>query len=301
VSLDVARPAPRFGVYFPQLNASPTDLERRVLAAEEHGFDSAWFLDHLSAPGMPAADCYEGWTVATFLAARTSRIRLGHLVLCDAFRPAPLLAKMAATLDVLSGGRLELGLGWGSVPEELQAWGFGDLAPAERARRLVETLTVLRLLWSGEPVSYRGEQVQLDGAICRPRPVDGQIPIHIGGAGPKLTMPIVAEHADWWNCPSYAMDRWQELRPLAGPRVRVSAQRPVALVPSAARREEVAAVAQRRFHAWGGLVVADPDELAARLVAEREQGVDMWVLQFSDFAQPETLELFMREVAPALT
>ncbi|MDT7547344.1 MAG: hypothetical protein QOE99_3454, partial [Actinomycetota bacterium] len=278
----------------------PADMERRVLAAEEHGFDSAWFLDHLSGPGLPEADCYEGWTTATFLAAKTSRIRLGHLVLCDAFRPAPLLAKMTATLDALSGGRLELGLGWGSLPDELKTWGFGELPPAERARHLVETLTVLRLLWSGEPVTYRGETVQLDGAICRPRPVNGQIPIHIGGAGPKLTMPIVAEHADWWNCPSYAMDRWQELRPLAGPRVRVATQRPVALVPSAARREEIAATAERRFGSWGGLIVADPDELTARIVAEREQGVDMWVFQFTDFAQPETLELFMREVAPAL-
>jgi alkanesulfonate monooxygenase SsuD/methylene tetrahydromethanopterin reductase-like flavin-dependent oxidoreductase (luciferase family) len=294
-------PAPQFGVYFPQLNASHTDLELRVLAAEEKGFDSAWFLDHLSAPGLPEADCYEAWSVVSFLAARTSRIRLGHLVLCDAFRPAPLLAKMAATLDVLSGGRLELGIGWGSVQDELRAWGFGELPPAERARRLVETLTVLRLLWSGEPVTWNGEQVQLDGVSCRPRPVDGQIPIHIGGAGPKLTMPIVAEHADWWNCPSYAMDRWQELRPLAGPRVRVSTQRPVALVHSEARREEIAGVAQRRFKAWGGLVVANPDELAVLMTAERAQGVDMWILQFSDFGQPETLELFMREVAPALS
>jgi alkanesulfonate monooxygenase SsuD/methylene tetrahydromethanopterin reductase-like flavin-dependent oxidoreductase (luciferase family) len=294
------RPAPRFGVYLPQVSASAPDLERRVLAAEGQGFDSVWFLDHLAAPAMPWADCYEGWTVASYLAARTSRIRLGHLVLCDAFRAAPLLAKMTATLDVLSGGRLELGLGWGSVAEELRSWGFGADAPAVRARRMRETLTVLELLWSGEPVTWRGEQVQLDDVTSRPRPVAGKVPIHIGGAGPTLTMPIVAEYADWWNCPSYALDRWQELRPLAGSRVRVSTQRPIGLVPSSARREEVAAVAHRRFDAWGGLLVATPDELAARLRAERDQGVDMWILQFSDFAQPETLELFMREVAPAV-
>jgi alkanesulfonate monooxygenase SsuD/methylene tetrahydromethanopterin reductase-like flavin-dependent oxidoreductase (luciferase family) len=288
------------GVYCPQVRASAADLERRVLAAEEVGFDSVWVLDHLAEPGLPDADCYEGWTVAAFLAARTSRIRLGHLVLCDAFRPAPLLAKMAATLDVLSGGRLDLGLGWGSVPQELSAWGFGDLSPAARSRRLRETLEVLRLLWSGEPVSYDGETVQLRDVTDRPRPVQERLPIHLGGAGRTLTMPLVAEHADWWNCPSYALGEWAELRPLAGPDVRVSVQRPVGLVPSAGKREEVAAVAHKRLGGWGGLVVADPDELARLLLAERALGVDAWVLQFSDFAQPETLELFMREVAPAL-
>jgi alkanesulfonate monooxygenase SsuD/methylene tetrahydromethanopterin reductase-like flavin-dependent oxidoreductase (luciferase family) len=221
-------------------------------------------------------------------------------VLCDAFRPAPLLAKMAATLDVLSGGRLELGLGWGSVPEELRAWGFGTEPAAARARRLGETLRVLELLWSGEPVTFTGESVVLDRARALPRPVNGRVPIHIGGAGRSLTMPLVAEHADWWNCPSYALSQWEELRPLAGPRVQVSVQRPVGLVPSASRREEVRAVAERRFGAWGGLVVADPDELATLLRAERDQGVDMWVLQFSDFGQPDTVELFMREVAPAV-
>jgi alkanesulfonate monooxygenase SsuD/methylene tetrahydromethanopterin reductase-like flavin-dependent oxidoreductase (luciferase family) len=291
----------RFGLYCPQVHKSPTDIERRVLAAEETGFDSVWFLDHLSAPGMPEADCYEGWTLATFLAARTSRIRLGHLVLCDAFRPPQLLAKMSATLDVLSGGRLDLGLGWGSVPDELTTWGYGDATPAARSRRLAETLELLPQLWSGEPVTWAGEWVQLDGVISRPRPVQGRIPLHIGGAGRTLTMPLVARHADWWNVPSYALDQWEELRPLAGPDVQVSTQRPIGLVPSAARREEVTAVAERRFGGWGGLVVADPDELATMLLRERDLGIDAWVLQFTDFGQPETLELFMREVAPALS
>ena len=141
----------------------------------------------------------------------------------------------------------------------------------------------------------------MDGVRCLPRPLNGRVPLHLGGAGLTLTMPLVARYADWWNCPSYALPRWEELRPLAGPRVRVSIQRPVGLVPSAARREEVTAVAERRFGGWGGLVVADPDELAALLMRERGQGVDLWVLQLSDFGQPETLELFMREVAPAVS
>ena len=149
-------------------------------------------------------------------------------------------------------------------------------------------------------MTWDSEHVQLDGVISRPRPVNGRIPLHIGGTGRTLTLPLVAQHADWWNIPSYGLEQWEELRPLAGPNVQVSTQRPVGLVPSAARREEVTAVAERRFGSWGGLVVADPGELAELFLRERELGVDAWVLQFTDFGQPETLELFMREVAPAL-
>src|SRR4051794_41415543 len=88
---------------------------------------------------------------------------------------------MAATLGVLWGGRLDLGLGWGSQQDELRTWGYGDATPAARARRLAETLELLPQLWSGEPVTWAGEHVQLDGAVSRPRPVNGRIPLHIGG------------------------------------------------------------------------------------------------------------------------
>ena len=91
-------------------------IVERTLAAEAAGFDSVWLMDHLAAPMAPEVDTLEGWTVASALAARTSTIRIGHLVLCDPFRHPALLAKMAASLDVISDGRLELGLGWGSVP-----------------------------------------------------------------------------------------------------------------------------------------------------------------------------------------
>ena len=158
----------------------------------------------------------EGWTVATALAARTSTIRFGHLVLCDPFRHPVLLAKMAATLDVISGGRLELGIGWGSVPDELRAYGFGPEPPAVRAAKLRETLEILDLMFAGEAFDYDGTHFQLERAIGRPVPAQSRVPVHIGGGGPKLTMPLVERFADWWNCPGYALDRIDELRPLAG-------------------------------------------------------------------------------------
>lgn len=274
-------------------------IEERVRAAEEAGYHSVWFMDHLAPPAAPDADCFEGWTLATAVAARTSTIRIGHLVLCNQFRHPGLLAKMAATLDVITGGRLELGIGWGSVPEELRSWGIGDEPAEVRAGRLRETLEILRLLFTGERVSYRGRYFRLDGVVARPVPVAGKVPIHVGGGGPQLTMPLVRELADWWNCPSYAVGRLAELRPLAGG-ARVSVQHPVGLAPSSATREDVIEVARRRFGSWGGLVCGTPDEVAATLRAEVAAGVELFILQFSDFGTPATLRLFAAEVLPAL-
>ena len=201
----------RFGAFLPQWRLSFDALAERVRVAEEVGFDHVWLMDHLWAPGAPQESSLEAWTTATALVMRSQRIRIGHMVLCGAFRHPAVLAKMATTLDVISGGRLDLGLGWGSVPEELKAFGVSNDPPAVRAARLAETLEILELLWSGERVSYAGRHFQLDGAIQQPRPTQGRVPIHIGGAGRKLTMPLVAKYADWWNCVSYAAEDLAEL------------------------------------------------------------------------------------------
>ena len=292
--------APWFGLFLPQLRMTfPTILER-TLAAEAAGFDSVWLMDHLAAPMAPDVDTFEGWTTAAALAARTSTIRIGHLVTCDPFRHPALLAKMAVTVDSISDGRLELGIGWGSVPTELETYGIGAGPANERAARLRETLEVIDLMFSGERFDYRGEHHILTGAIGRPVPVQRpHPPIHIGGAGPRLTMPIVRDHADWWNCPSYAIDRLDELRPLAGT-ARISTQHPVALARTKADRAEVLAAGERRFGGWGGLVSGTATEVADALAREVVSGVEGFVLQFTDFGRPETIEHFMAEVAPQL-
>ncbi|HEY1634725.1 MAG TPA: LLM class flavin-dependent oxidoreductase [Acidimicrobiales bacterium] len=288
-----------YALYLPQLRMSFRAIEERVLAAEAHGFHSVWFMDHLAAPAMPEADTFEAWTIATALAARTSRIRIGHLVLCDAFRHPALLAKMAATLDVLSGGRLELGIGWGSVEQELRAYGFAADGPGVRAGRLSETLDILRLMFDGRRFDYEGRYYRLTDAIGRPVPAQGRVPIHVGGAGPRLTLPLVARHADWWNCPSTAVDRLGVLRHQIG-QARVSTQHPVALAPSRQDRGEVVATAQRRFGSWGGLLAGTADEIAAALASEAALGVELCILQFSDFGEPETLARFAGDVAPVI-
>jgi alkanesulfonate monooxygenase SsuD/methylene tetrahydromethanopterin reductase-like flavin-dependent oxidoreductase (luciferase family) len=291
---------PWFGVYLPQLRMPWARILERTLVAEASGFHSVWLMDHLVAPRAPDVDTYEGWTIASALAARTSRIRIGHLVLCDPFRHPALLAKMAATLDVVAAGRLELGLGWGSVPDELATFGFGSDPPPVRAARLRETLQILAAMFAGEPFDHDGAHYRLRGAIGRPVPAQRRIPIHLGGGGAALTMPLVREFADWWNCPGYALDRLDELRPLAGS-ARVSVQHPVGLASGDGDRDEVVATVERRFGAWGGVIAGTPAEVATALAREVDLGVEGFVLQFHDFATAETLERFMSEVAPLVT
>lgn len=288
-----------FGLFLPQLRMGVDTIVERARAAEAAGFDSVWLMDHLAAPGALEHDTLDGWTLAPALAARTTTIRIGHLVTADPFRHPAVLAKMAATLDVVSGGRLELGLGWGSVDDELRRFGVDAGPPTRRASRLAETVQILRLMFTGEFFDYEGEHFDLRGAIGRPPPVQDRVPIHIGGAGPRLTMPLVRAHADWWNCPSYATDRLAELRPLAGD-AQVSVQHPIGFVTEGADRGAVEADAQRRFGSWGGLRVGTASELTEALAADVASGARGFVLQFSDFGTPATVQEFMRTVAPAL-
>src|SRR3954468_979747 len=154
-----------FGLFLPQVRLPFETFLARTLVAEAAGFDTVWFMDHLWAAGAPELDVLEGWTTATAIAARTERIRVGHMVLCDAFRHPALLAKMAVSLDHISNGRLDLGIGWGSLADELTAFGFGAVSAADRSARLAETLEVLGLLFTGESVTFKGRFFELEHAF----------------------------------------------------------------------------------------------------------------------------------------
>jgi alkanesulfonate monooxygenase SsuD/methylene tetrahydromethanopterin reductase-like flavin-dependent oxidoreductase (luciferase family) len=286
-----------FAALIPQVGLDCAELANRARVAESCGYRSVWLIDHLMAQPRTDIPILEAWTTATVLAERTERIRLGHLVLCNSFRHPALLAKMAATLDQVSGGRLELGLGWGSVAEELTAFGIGDEPPATRSARLRETLEILPRLFTGEPVDYDGRFHTLRGAVCRPRPVQDPLPIFLGGAGPKLTMPLVAKHAHWWNCVAGGVDRLAELIPMAGS-ARISVQHPIAVLDPARDVKEERARALRRFAGWGSALVGTPEEVAEELLKEVAMGVELFIFAFSGGGTPEALEQFMRDVAP---
>ena len=292
-------PTPLFSVFMPQMRMSFDTIVERTRAAEAAGFDGVSLMDHLAPPGVPSGDMYDVFVTAAALAMSTERLRICPLVICASFRHPAVLARMAVSLDHLSGGRFDLGIGWGSVPDELRRFDLADEPPAVRSARLVETLEIVELLFKGEPFDYEGRFWKLTDAHQRPTPVNGRIPILVGGIGAKLTLPIVARFADWWNLPAYGVEQLDELRPLAG-KARVSTQHPVVLAPSTAALADIEPLARRRFGNWGGLLVGTPEQVADELIREAKLGVEQFFLPFTDFAPPETLALFGREVIPAV-
>ena len=235
---------PEFWVYLPQMRMTMDQMVERARAAEAAGFSGIAGMDHLAPPGAESTPMFEPMMANAWLAARTDRLRVGSLVLCDSFRHPALLAREAVTVDHASGGRFELGIGWGSVPSELEAFGIGSPEPTARIGRLRESLEIMLALWTGEVVDYDGEHFQLRGAQQQPKPL-GKIPIVIGGAG-RRTMELVAAHADWWNVHIGILDRLDQMREFSG-NARCSVQTQVAVVPSESQRDEVAGLARRRF------------------------------------------------------
>jgi alkanesulfonate monooxygenase SsuD/methylene tetrahydromethanopterin reductase-like flavin-dependent oxidoreductase (luciferase family) len=286
-----------FWLFLPQMRLTMDQLVDRARAAEAAGFAGIAGMDHLTPPLAESQPMFEAMITNTWLAARTDALRVGSLVLCDSFRHPAVLAREAVTIDQASGGRYELGIGWGSVAEELGTFGIGSQEPGRRLGRLRESLEIMRALWTGEPLDYEGEHFSLHGAQQVPGPVD-HIPIVIGGAG-KGTMRLVAEHADWWNVHTHIVDRLDEMRPLAG-NARCSLQAQVAFVPPATAREEIEATARRRFGRTP--VVGTAPELFDYFGSLQERGVERVYAWFCDFAAPDTLAAFgetvIREFSP---
>jgi F420-dependent oxidoreductase-like protein len=191
----------RFGAGFWVQRTGWPELREAVVRAEDRGFDSLWIDDHLlSDEGDWHDGKLEGWTTLAAVAAVTTRARIGLMVAANTFRNPGLTAKLATTLDHVSGGRAVLGLGGGWFEREHDAFGIDFGAGfGERLDRLGEAVPLVRRLLDGERVTHEGTWYRLADAVCEPRPIQSRLPILIGGTGPKKTIPIVARHADLWN------------------------------------------------------------------------------------------------------
>jgi len=280
-------------LFLPQVRLSVADIAERARHAEASGFDGIAFIDHLESPGLPDESIWEAMGIATWVAAKTQRLRIGHLVLCDAFRHPAVLAKQAVTLSDASDGRFELGLGAGSWPAEFTRFVVGQQDPVARVEQLGRHLALIRQYW-GEDTGEAGEEAGPSQLPLRTHP----IPLVLGGSGSRM-MELVRRYADWWNLQANHIDRLPRLAPAAGT-ARLSVQQMVGFVRSGSDPNAVREVSTRRFgHLGSGLVCGDADELIqhfAGLAAQRVERVYVW---FADFAVPDSLHEFGESVIKA--
>lgn len=274
-------------LFLPQVRLSAGDIAERARRAEASGFDGIAFIDHLEAPGLPDESIWEAMGIATWVAAKTERLRIGHLVLCDAFRHPAMLAKQAITLSDASNGRFDLGLGAGSWPAEFARFDVDQQNPRARVEQLGRHLDLIRGYW-GDGASEAAQ------APRRSHP----IPLVLGGTGPRM-MELVRKYADWWNLPCDKLDKLPKLAPAAGT-ARVSVQQMVGFVRAGADPDAVRDVSTRRFGNLGsGLVCGDAGELIGHFSGLAAQGVERFYVWFSDFAVPDSLHEFGESVIKA--
>jgi alkanesulfonate monooxygenase SsuD/methylene tetrahydromethanopterin reductase-like flavin-dependent oxidoreductase (luciferase family) len=280
-------------LFLPQVRLSVGDITERARHAEASGFDGMAFIDHLEAPGLPGESIWEAMAVATWVAAKTERLRIGHLVLCDAFRHPAVLAKQAVTLSDASDGRFDLGLGSGSWPAEFTRFDVGQQDPLARVQQLGRHLALIRQYWGDETKEASDE----DDAVQLPRR-NHPIPLVLGGSGPRI-MELVRNYADWWNLQANHIDRLPKLAPAAGS-ARISVQQMIGFARSGADPDTVREVSTRRFGNLGsGLVCGDADQLTQHFAGLAAQRVERFYVWFADFANPESLHEFGETVIKA--
>lgn len=168
---------------------------------EDAGFDTVWVYDHFhTVPEASQEPTFECWTVMAALAAATERVRLGQMCTCNSYRQPSYMAKVASTVDVISGGRLEFAIGAGWYEEEYLAYGYEFPKGSTRIRQLEEAVQIIKKMWTEDEATFEGEHYSVRGAINRPRPLQRpHPPLWIAGSGPQLTLRVVAEHADYAN------------------------------------------------------------------------------------------------------
>ncbi|SDO39116.1 probable F420-dependent oxidoreductase, Rv1855c family [Nakamurella panacisegetis] len=201
----------RFGTFIPQgwrldlVGIEPAEqwatMSRLAKRADDGPWESIWVYDHFHTVPVPTDQAtHEAWTLMAAFAASTSRVRLGQMCTCMAYRNPAYLAKVAATVDIVSGGRTEMGIGAGWYEHEWRAYGYGFPKAGDRLRALDEGVQIMQQAWSTGSATLDGKFYQVDGAIVRPLPLqEGGIPMWIAGGGEKVTLKIAAKYAQYTN------------------------------------------------------------------------------------------------------
>lgn len=292
---------------------------------ESLGFDSLWVYDHFHTVPEPTQEVtYEAWTLMAALGASTETVRLGQMCTCNTYRPPSYLAKVAASIDVISGGRLEMGIGAGWYEQEHDGYGYEFLPPGGRLGMLREGVEIMRAMWTEDEVTYEGKYYTLRGAICQPKPMQQpHIPFWVAGGGEKVTLNIAARHAQYTNFGGDALENFvSKSEILKGHCADVgtdfdaitrSANFNVLCAPTEAKVEEKTTklyerlatyVSEKAAHRHASLfekTSGTPEQVIAWLKDYEAAGLSYTIVNIADVAYDrESLELFANEVIPAL-
>ena len=298
-----------FAFWSPQAGATVKTLLDRAEMAERLGYHSFWLVDHFWTLGLPDVDLLEAMAMMSAIAARTERVRIGTLVLCNSFRNPALLAKSLTTIDHISNGRLEVGLGAGWMEQEYRANGYEFPSVGTRLRQLEEGLQILKAMFTENRATFKGRYYTVADAPNNPKHVQKpHPPIMIGGAGEKVMLRLVAKYADRWNCPAGYRDFKKTLGVLhehcravaRDPKeITVSEQLMVCIGANKAEADQKWEMAKGRKPFSFTAVKGTPDEVIKQLRERVAWGITMFTIMFADMAPPQTVELFAREVMPA--
>lgn len=327
----------RFGLFVPQgwrIDLAGIDTKDHwpvmrdiAQAADDGPFESIWVFDHFHTVPVPTQEAtHEAWTLMAAFGAATSRVRLGQMCTCMGYRNPAYLAKVAATVDVISGGRAEMGIGAGWYEHEWRAYGYGFPRAGDRIGMLDEGVQIMRQLWTTGTATLDGTHYQVDGAICRPLPLqDGGVPLWIAGGGEKKTLRIAAQHADYTNfigtpegfrrkseilrqhCQDVGTDFGQITRSanynvFLGETDKDVQDRKRWLRDHLIRYgvpEDIAEGRVRDFASSG--LAGTPEQVAERLAQLSELGMSYAILNFAEIAYDRTaLTLFTEKIAPQL-
>jgi alkanesulfonate monooxygenase SsuD/methylene tetrahydromethanopterin reductase-like flavin-dependent oxidoreductase (luciferase family) len=275
----------------------------------EESFDSAWLSDHMIPwAGWQSLDTdnLEAWTAINYLIGVFKRLSFGHIVLCNSYRNPALLAKMAATLSLFAPGRFILGIGAGWKRDEYLSYGYEFPEASARIEALEEAVQIIRKMWSENIVNFHGRHYNISGAYCSPKP-DPIPPIMIGGGGEKLTLRVVASHADWWNLGITVEGYRRKLEVLKGHCEKVGRSYDaikktwLGCISIADTADEALRIAKNSpFTASETTIIGTPEQISQRLIEFVDLGVEYFIFRFLDFPKMKGIELFKEKVAEEL-
>ncbi len=277
-----------------------SDLDTIVPRIEGH-FRSLWMTDHFFWEDAPT---YEAWTAITYLAARFPRFEIGPIVLGQGYRNPALLAKMGATLQALSGGRLIMAIGAGWKEDEFHAYGYPYPRPGVRVEQLEDTLEIVTRLWK-EPgkVSYQGRHYHITDAYCEPKP-DPMPPLLVGGGGDRTTL-LAARFADMWNIPDANWAKYSDRLQVVRAHCESIGRDPASLRCTWFGRMAIGATeaeARTRGGRWTPekAFVGTPAQIVDQMAPFIAAGVDYFMPEVLDIDRPEVLGMLLEEVLPAV-